>query len=139
MVHPGEEYGDEAKDFVEARLLQRTVKVDLLGVTPQGQLVASIIHPAGNIAERLLSQGFGRCADSHSNFIGPGMARLREAEAYAKDNKLRLYKAHVVKGKEAGGGIDAVVSRIANGDTIFVRTKAGAERKLNLSSVRQPK
>ena len=139
MITPGEEYGDEAKEFVEARLLQRTVHVNLLGVSPQGQLVGSVVHPAGNIAEKLLAQGYARCVDYHSGFLGTAMARLRDAEKYAKDNQLRLFKAHIKKQRDTGSDFDAVVSRILSADTIFVRNKAGAERKINLSSIRQPK
>jgi staphylococcal nuclease domain-containing protein 1 len=139
MVHPGEEYGDEAKDFVEVRLLQRSVKLSLVGIGQQGQLVANVSHPAGNIAELLLSQGFGRCVDYHSTMIGPSMARYRAAEKHAKDKNLRLFKAHVAKKKDSNNDFDAVVSRIMNADTLYVRNKAGAERRINLSSVRQPK
>jgi len=140
MITPGDEYGDEAKDFVEARLLQRTVHVILLGASPQGQLVGSVLHPAGNIAEHLLARGYARCVDYHSGLLGASsMARLRDAEKYAKDKQLRLFKDHVQRRKETGSEFDAVVSRILSADTIFVRNKAGAERKLNLSSIRQPK
>ncbi|TGZ78283.1 hypothetical protein EX30DRAFT_322656 [Ascodesmis nigricans] len=139
VIFPAEEYGDEAKGFVEIRLLQRTVKVKLLGTSPQGQLIGSIIHPAGNIAEFVLLQGLGRCVDFHATLIGPDMAHLRAAEQKAKDDKLRLWKAHVKKVQNSGNSFDAVVSRIVNADSIFVRTKAGQEKKLNLSSVRQPK
>jgi staphylococcal nuclease domain-containing protein 1 len=139
LVYPGEEFGDAAKEYVEARLLQRTVHVGLLGVSPQGQMVGSVVHPAGNIAELLLAQGFARCVDFHSNFLGPAMARLRDAEKHAKENQLRLFKSHVVKKRDTGSDFDAVVSRVMNADTLYVRNKAGVEKKLNLSSVRQPK
>ncbi|KAA8913870.1 hypothetical protein FN846DRAFT_37244 [Sphaerosporella brunnea] len=139
LVHPGEEFGDEAKDYVESRLLQRTVHIGLLGTTPQGLLIGSIVHPAGNIAELLLSRGYARCVDFHSSFLGPAMGGLRDAEKHAKDNQLRIFKAHQVKPKDSNSDFDAVVSRVMSADTIFVRNKAGVERKLNLSSIRQPK
>ena len=41
---------EEALQFVESRLQQRKVKVCLVGVTPQGQLVATLLHPMGNIS-----------------------------------------------------------------------------------------
>ncbi|CCX05601.1 hypothetical protein FPQ18DRAFT_144912 [Pyronema domesticum] len=140
MVHQGEEYGDEAKDFVETRLLMRTVKVQLLGVSPQGQLVGSVLHHnGGNIAEILASHGLARCVDFHSAFLGSAMARLRDAEKYAKDKKLRIYKGLVTKKRDSNNEFEAVVARIISADTIVVRNKAGAERKINLSSIRQPK
>lgn len=139
MIQPAEEYGEEAKTFVELRLLQRAVKTKLLGVSPQGQLIGSIIHPAGNIAEFLLLQGLGRCVDFHATLVGSDMANLRAAEQKAKEDKSRLWKTHVKKVKDSANSFDAVVSRIVNADSIFVRTKTGQEKKLNLSSVRQPK
>lgn len=138
-VQQGEEYGDEARIFVEERLLQRSVKVDLLGINPNRQLIGHVIHPAGNIAELILQQGFGRCVDFHSTLIGADMSRLRAAEKIAKDNKVRLFKAHVNKQKDSANNFEATVSRVNNADTLFVRTKAGVEKKINLSSVRQPK
>lgn len=139
LIIPSEEYGDEAKDYVEARLLQRTVKITALGLSPNKQVIVSISHPAGNIAGLLLSQGFGRCFDAHINLLGGGMAELRDAEKYAKQHNLRLYKSHVVKKKDSNNEFDAQVARIMNADTIVVRNKGGVERKINLSSVRQPK
>ncbi|KAI5808391.1 hypothetical protein BZA77DRAFT_362519 [Pyronema omphalodes] len=140
VVHPAEEYGDEAKEFVEARLLMRTVKVQLLGVSPQGQLVGSILHHnGGNIAEILAAHGLARCVDFHSHFLGSAMARLRDAEKYAKDKKLRIYKGLVTKKRDSNSEFEAVVARIISADTIVVRNKAGVERKINLSSIRQPK
>ncbi|MFK5687950.1 thermonuclease family protein, partial [Lactiplantibacillus plantarum] len=66
----GEPYGDDAQFFVESRLLQRKVQVSLLGVTPQGQLIATVLHPNGNIAKFLLEAGLARCHDHHSPLLG---------------------------------------------------------------------
>lgn len=135
----GEEFGDFAKEFVETRLLQRTVKVTLLGLSPQSQFIGNVIHPNGNIAVLLLSQGLARCVDFHSTMIGADMSEFRAAEKTAREQRLRLWKEHVVKAKNPNSNLDAVVSRVLSADTIFVRNKAGNERKINLSSVRQPK
>lgn len=135
----GEEFGDFAKEFVETRLLQRTIKVTLLGLSPQSQFIGNVIHPNGNIAILLLSQGLARCVDFHSTMIGADMSKFRAAEKTAREQRLRLWKEHVVKAKNPNSNLDAVVSRVLSADTIFVRNKAGNERKINLSSVRQPK
>jgi staphylococcal nuclease domain-containing protein 1 len=135
----GEEFGDFAKEFVEARLLQRTVKVTLLGLSPQSQFIGNVIHPNGNIAVLVLSQGLARCVDFHSTMIGADMSKFRAAEKTAREQRLKLWKEHVVKAKTSNSNLDAVVSRVLSADTIFVRNKAGNERKINLSSVRQPK
>lgn len=137
-TQPAEEYGNEARQFVETRLLQRQVKVDMVGASPQGQLVASIIHPRGNIAEFLLQEGLSRCNDFHSTMLGDKMAALRAAEKQAQAKKLRLHKHHVAKAE--GGNQEMTVSKIVGADTILVRSKAGTvEKRINLSSVRGPR
>ncbi|EEQ89122.1 hypothetical protein RJZ56_007677 [Blastomyces dermatitidis] len=138
---PGEPLGEQAQQFVELRLLQRKVKISLLGLTLQNQLVASVLHPNGNIAKFLLDAGLARCADHHSTMIGKDMAILRQAETAAKEARKGLFLSHT--GPKAGAGAaqtDYVVSRVFSADTIFVRTKTGKdEKRVSLSSVRQPK
>ncbi|KAI0162014.1 tudor domain-containing protein [Xylariaceae sp. FL1272] len=138
QTQPAEEFGNEARQYVETRLLQRSVKVELVGISQQGQLIASLIHPRGSIAEFLLADGLARCNDVHSTLLGSKMAALRAAEKKAQAGKLRLHKDHVAK---AGGGgtSDMVVSRVFSADTIFVRTKSGDEKRISLSSVRGPR
>ncbi|RPB05282.1 hypothetical protein L873DRAFT_1663782 [Choiromyces venosus 120613-1] len=136
---PAEEYGEEARSFVESRLMQRTVGVSLLGLSPQSQFIGNVIHSiSGNVAEALLKKGLGRCLDFHSTMLGPSMARLRNAEKHARENRLHLWKGHVVKAPVSSAR-EATVIRVANADTLFVRNKAGVEKRINLSSVRQPK
>ncbi|GJN67623.1 transcription factor [Purpureocillium lilacinum] len=137
-THPAEEYGNEARQFVETRLLQRQVKVEIVGASAQGQLVANIIHPRGNIAEFLLQDGLARCNDFHSTMLGEKMAPLRAAEKQAQSKKLRLHKNHVAK-TEAGSQ-EMTVTKIVGADTIIVKNKAGTvEKRINFSSVRGPR
>lgn len=135
----GEEFGEEAKNFVEFRLLQRTVHVELLGLTPQSQLIGIVSHPRGNIAEHLLLEGLARCDDFHSTLLGARMARLRAAEKRAKDERLKMWKGHVVKKLDNTNSFDAVVLRIIWADQLIIRNKAGQEKKVSLSSIRGPK
>lgn len=135
---PAEEYGKEAKDFVQHRLLQRAVKVKIVGASPQGQLVATVLHPKGNISEFLLLDGLARCNDFHSTMLGGDMAKLRAAEQQAQAAHLRLHKNHVAK--SAGSkDVESTVTKIIAADTIIVRNKAGAEKRISLSSVRAPR
>ncbi|KAL1998581.1 hypothetical protein VTN02DRAFT_5933 [Thermoascus thermophilus] len=101
------------------------------------------MHPNGNIAKFLLEAGLARCHDHHSTMLGPEMASFRQAEKAAKDGRKGLFTGLVAAPKGPAGGAaetDYVVSRVLNADTIFVRNKAGtAEKKISLSSVRQPK
>ncbi|KAI1185211.1 tudor domain-containing protein [Nemania serpens] len=138
QTQAAEEFGNEARQFVEQRLLQRDIKVELVGISQQGQLIASLIHPRGSIAEFLLAEGLARCNDFHSTLLGSKMATLRAAEKTAQAGKLRLHKDHVAKA--AGGGTsDMIVSKVMSADTIFVRTKTGEEKRISLSSVRGPR
>src|SRR5438105_4168300 len=78
-----EPYGEEAKFFVESRLLQRSVKVILEGLSNNNQtFVATIIHPAGNIAEALVSVGLAKVVDWSIAFVTDGPTKLRAAEKF---------------------------------------------------------
>ncbi|KAI0509595.1 tudor domain-containing protein [Xylaria bambusicola] len=139
QTQAAEEFGNEARQFVEQRLLQRDIKVELVGISPQGQLIASLVHPRGSIAEFLLADGLARCNDFHSTLLGSKMAALRAAEKKAQAGKLRLHKDHVAKAT-GGGTSDMIVSKVMSADTIFVRTKTGDdEKRISLSSVRGPR
>ena len=124
----GEEYGKEAQQFVEQRLLQRQIKVLIVGASPQGQLVAEILHPRGNIAVFLLEEGFARCNDFHSTMLGEKMAALRAAEKKAQEAKKRLHKHHVAKATTESN-LDMTVTKVIGADTIIVRNKAGTEKR----------
>lgn len=137
-TQPAEEHGNEARAYVESRLLQRLVKVKIVGASPQGQLVATILHPRGNIAEFLLQDGLARCNDFHSTLLGNDMAALRAAEKKAQASKLRLHKHHVAKATDSKD-VEMTVTKIIGADTIIVKTKADAEKRINFSSVRGPR
>ncbi|KAJ5495339.1 hypothetical protein N7539_000455 [Penicillium diatomitis] len=137
--HAAEPFGDDAQQFVETRLLQRKVKVFLLGVTPLGQLVATLLHPNGNIARFLLEEGLARCQDHHSAMLGGDMVLLRQAELKAKNARKGIFTSHVGPKGTGAAALDYTVSRVLNADTIFIRNKAGQEKKISLASIRQPK
>ena len=136
---PAEPYGTEAHQFVETRMHQRSCKVTLVGVTPQGQLIGTVLHPRGNIAKFLLDEGLARSHDQHVTLLGNEMAPLRQAETTAKNSRKGLF-ATVSASKSAGPqDADYTVVRILNAETIFIRPRSGDEKKVNLSSIRQPK
>ena len=139
QVTPAEEHGNDSRRFVEDRLLQRNVKVDILGLSPQNQLIASIKHPRGSIAIFLLEAGLARCTDFHSTLLGTDMQPLREAEKVAQASKRGLFKDHVAKTAAQGGNLEATVTKVFSADTVYVRNRAGAEKRINLSSVRGPR
>ncbi|KAG2231435.1 hypothetical protein BDF21DRAFT_455425 [Thamnidium elegans] len=135
-----EPFGEECKFFVESRLLQRGVKVILEGLSQSGgqTFVGSVQHPAGNIAELLLSQGLAKCVDWSITLATCGPAPLRQAEKAAKEKKLRIWRDFVAKKVDTNATeFDATVVRIVTGDMIIVKTKTGVEKKLQLASVKQ--
>lgn len=135
----GEPYGEDARLFVEDRLLQRNIIVNVVGVSPQGQLVCTVKHPErGSIAEFLLQAGLARCTDHHSTMLGGEMAKLREAEKHAREKKIGLFQGHMPT-KVADGDAEVTVTKVQTADTIYVRNRSGLEKRINLSSVRQPK
>ncbi|ORY95214.1 hypothetical protein BCR43DRAFT_458884 [Syncephalastrum racemosum] len=136
---PAEPFGEEAKYFVETRLLQRGVKILLEGVGQSGgqNFVGSIKHPAGNIAELLLANGYGKCVDWSMTLVTGGPAPLREAERSAKEKKLRVWRDFVAKEKTNESEFDAQVVKIVTGDTLIIKTKQGVEKKVQLASVKQ--
>ncbi|KAI9676051.1 MAG: hypothetical protein M1817_000794 [Caeruleum heppii] len=136
---PGEEGGDAARIFVEERLLQRNVKVTPLGLTPQKQLIGTVRHPNGSIAEFIIKAGLGWCQDMHSTLLGSDMATLREGQKAAKQNRLGVFKGHIAPQGANNSLVEAHVTKIQSADTLFIRSKAGGEKRVNLSSIRQPK
>lgn len=139
QVQPAEEYGNEAKFFVEERLLQRNVKITILGLSPQNQLVASVVHPSGLITKALLEAGLARCVDFHSTLLGADMAVLRQAEKAGQAAKRGLFKDHVSKSHAQGGNLEAQVTRVVSADVIFARNRTGVEKRISLSSIRGPR
>ncbi|KAK7537239.1 uncharacterized protein J3D65DRAFT_624837 [Phyllosticta citribraziliensis] len=137
---PAEPFGDEAQQFIETRLLQRNIKFSPLGVNPQNQLIGTVSHPLrGSVAPYLLESGLARCMDQHSTLLGGEMGKLRQAERKAKEQRLGVFQGHVSTARPSAGEVEAVVSRVQSADTLYLRNKAGLEKRINLSSVRQPK
>lgn len=90
-----EPFAEEAKQFIDSRLLQRQVKVILDGVNNQ-YLVGTLLHPNGNIALHLLKEGLAKCVDWNLTLLQPGWReKYRATEKYAKDNRLRIWKNYV--------------------------------------------
>ncbi len=99
-----EPFAEEARQFVETRLLQQDVKVVLEGVANQqnGILQGTILHPRGNISEFLLKEGLAKCVDWSMGVVSVGPEKYRAAERHAKQAKLRLWKNYT----QASLGID---------------------------------
>ncbi|KAL7979763.1 hypothetical protein Chor_008101 [Crotalus horridus] len=106
-----EPFAAEAKFFTESRLLQRDVQIVLESCHNQN-ILGTVLHPAsgggggacdgglvhqenGNITELLLKEGFARCVDWSMAVYTRGAEKLRSAERYAKEHKLRIWRDYV--------------------------------------------
>ncbi|KAJ3335235.1 hypothetical protein HDU93_006087, partial [Gonapodya sp. JEL0774] len=136
-----EPFAEEARYFVEQRILHRDVKVRLEGMAQNGTtFVGSVVHPKGDIAEVLLQEGFAKIQDWSLSVRTLPLPPLRAAETAAKNSRLRLWRDFVAKPSTSRGEFDAVVTRVVNGECVEVEVegKEGVTRKLWLSSLRQP-
>lgn len=99
---PSEPYAEEARDFVELRLLQRELKISLYGTDKSGVcLVGTVHHPRGNIGVEILKNGLGRISDWTIRMMSPGdVPPLRIAENAAKVccvDSYPIYSLHLVQ------------------------------------------
>ncbi|CAF3045934.1 unnamed protein product [Rotaria sp. Silwood2] len=156
-------FAEEAKQYVDTRLLQRQVKVILDGVNNQN-LVGTLLHPNGNIGLHLLKEGLAKCVDWSLTLLQQGWReKYRATEKYAKDNRLRIWKNYVPQpghvdndnnaSSDAGSaasngkpndpslkGYQAKVLEVINGDALTIRDlRDNKIKKIYLSSVRAPR
>ncbi|XP_045463519.1 staphylococcal nuclease domain-containing protein 1 [Harmonia axyridis] len=134
-------FADEARTYVERRLLQHDIEIILESVN-NNNFIGTIIHPKGNIAESLLREGLAHCVDWSISFLRSGSEKLRAAEQVAKEKRVRIWKdwqAHQPKitGKERD--YNAIVTEIVNGDAVMVKLPNGEQKKVFLSSLRPPR
>lgn len=135
-----EPYAEEAKFFVESRLLQRDVKIILEGTSGQSNLLGTVLHPNGNISELLLLEGFAHCADWSMGNVTEGPKKLRDAERIAKEKKIRRWKDYTgVSASETKENFTAKVVEVVNGDCLVVKKSDGSTRKIFLASIRPPR
>ncbi|KFV71267.1 Staphylococcal nuclease domain-containing protein 1, partial [Dryobates pubescens] len=142
-----EPFAAEAKFFTESRLLQRDVQIVLESCHNQN-ILGTILHPAsalglnGNITELLLREGFARCVDWSIAVYTRGAEKLRAAERFAKERKLRIWRDYVAptanldqKDKQ----FVAKVMQVLNADAIVVKLSSGDHKTIHLSSIRPPR
>ncbi|KAF4528875.1 hypothetical protein B566_EDAN017096 [Ephemera danica] len=135
-------YGDEAKFFTEIRLLQQDVEIILESVN-NNNFVGSIVHPKGNIAESLLSEGFAHCVDWSMAMMASGADKLRAAERQAKEARKRRWRdwtpgaAATLTGKERE--FTGVVMEVVNADALVLKLASGTFKKVFLASIRPPR
>lgn len=82
---------DEARYYVETRLLQRKVEICLESVN-NANFIGTILHPRGNIAESLLREGLAKCVEWSLAVMKDGMYIQQVLHTY--------YLTKVVIGRE---------------------------------------
>ncbi|KAM8980340.1 staphylococcal nuclease domain-containing protein 1 [Sarcophilus harrisii] len=136
-----EPFAAEAKFFTESRLLQRDVQI-ILESSHNQNMLGTVLHPNGNITELLLKEGFARCVDWSIAVYTRGAEKLRAAERFAKERKLRIWRDYVAptanldqKDKQ----FVAKVMQVLNADAIVVKLNSGDYKTIHLSSIRPPR
>lgn len=77
---------------MEKHILQRDVEI-ILESTSNNNFIGTVLVPQkGNIAEGLLKEGYGSCVDWSMAFLTFGADKLRAAERYAKEHRIRRWK-----------------------------------------------
>lgn len=138
-----EPFAEEARQFLEARLLQRDIQVVLEGVANQsnGILLGTFRHPNGNISEFMLREGLARCVDWSMGVVTSGPEKYRTAEKEAKANKVRIWKNYSQTASsisEADKSLSGKVVEVSNGDAVTIKVN-DTFKKLFLSSIRPPR
>ncbi|XP_063304417.1 staphylococcal nuclease domain-containing protein 1 [Pelobates fuscus] len=136
-----EPFAAEAKFFTESRLLQRDVQI-ILESSHNQNFLGTILHPNGNITELLLREGFARCVDWSIAIYTQGSEKLRAAERFAKERKIRIWRDYVAptanldqKDKQ----FVAKVVQVLNADAMVVKLNSGEYKTIHLSSIRPPR
>eukprot|EP00127_Corallochytrium_limacisporum_P002733 Clim_evm42s136 gene=Clim_evmTU42s136 len=140
-----EPFAEEAKFFVESRVLQRDLRVRLEGLSGQDMFMGTLIHPAGNISTLLLQEGFAKVADWSIAMLTEGRDSYRGAESAAKGGKKRIWKnydAATAQSSTAGLSEKKYQGRVVeiySPEAIGVLHGSGDIRRVHLSSLRQVK
>jgi staphylococcal nuclease domain-containing protein 1 len=144
---PSEPFSEEARQFVQSRLLQRELKVSLLGTDKSGgSAVGTIHHPAGNIAVELLKNGLARMADWSVRLMPVGEApSLRIAENSAKRTLKGVWHSYAPPVLTNASETSGTVVEVQSGDTVIVLPDGklydseDVLLKVSLASIRAPR
>ncbi|KAL7636680.1 UNVERIFIED_CONTAM: hypothetical protein RMT77_012429 [Armadillidium vulgare] len=136
-----EPYAEAARYFVESRLLQREVEIILEGQN-HTNFVGTIKHPNGNIAELLLREGYAKCQTWSMKSVTGGSNKLQEAEKIAMNKKLRVWAGYTPPASQLSAKeseFNGKVAEIINGESLIIKKNNGQQKKIFLSSIRQPR
>lgn len=143
-----EPFAREAKHFTEVKLLNREVRVVLEGADKYQNLFCSVLYAEEgqpvDVAEQLAKAGMCKVVDWSAAMMAGGATKLRAAERVAKDARARLWKNYVAPPPSMnslrGNNFTAKIVEVVSGDVVVVAdVSGGAERRVNLSSIRAPR
>jgi staphylococcal nuclease domain-containing protein 1 len=142
-----EECSEDARMFVELRVLQRELEISLHGTDKSGSCgVASIHHPKGNIAVELLKNGLAKMSDWSVRMMSPlDVPALRIAENNAKRTNTGVWHAYTAPQLKGASQISGTVVEVISGDTVSILPDGQAYDsedklvKISLASVRAPR
>ena len=142
-----EEKAEEARQFVEMRMLQRELEISMHGTDRSGVCaVGTIHHPAGNIAVELLKNGLAKMSDWSVRLMSPGdVPALRFAENNAKRTNTGVWHSYAQPRLVGASEILGTVVEVQTGDTVTILPNGmlydSEDRliKISLASIRAPR
>ena len=142
-----EPFAEEARDFVEVRLLQRELEIGLHGTDKSGTCaVGTIHHPRGNIGVELLKRGFGRVSEWSIRIMSPlDIPTFRVAESAAKSSNLGTFLNYTPPQLKGASEIVGTVVEVLTGDTLSILPEGESYdsedriKKVSLASIRSPR
>jgi len=142
-----EPFADEARTFVDARLLHRELEVSLHGTDKSSACaVGTIHHSCGNIGVELLKRGFGRVSEWSARLMSPlDLPAFRVAENTAKRTNLGVWHSYTPPQLSGSAEIVGTVMEVVSGDTLSILPSGEAYddesklKKVSLASVRSPR
>jgi staphylococcal nuclease domain-containing protein 1 len=97
----------------------------------------------GNIAERLLREGFARCVDWSIAMVSKDKERLRAAEKTAKQQQIRIWKGYkpaaIATLPQGSLVFFGKVIEVVNGDSLLIKRGEQQLQKIWFSSLRPPR
>jgi staphylococcal nuclease domain-containing protein 1 len=138
---------EEARQFVELRLLQRELEITLHGTDKPGICaVGTIHHPRGNIAVELLKSGLAKVSEWSVRMLNTAdVPALRIAENGAKRTNLKVWANYAPPQLAGESEIVGTVVEVLSGDTVSILPSGEAYdseeklKKVSLASLRAPR
>lgn len=142
-----EPYAEQAKQFVEMRLLHRELNISLHGTDKSGVCaVGTVHHPKGNIGVELLKIGNARVSDWSARMMNVlDVPAFRVAENEAKRLNKGVWESYIPPTLSGASEIIGTVVEVLTGDTLSILPNGepydseNRLKKISLASVRAPR